>query len=293
MSVYEDLLQDTIDLHCHVDIEFSLTDLRKRQPEWEWLPKAEALGMRGVVLKSHWWPTAHVVPYVKQLYQGPTELWSSVVLNPIAGGAELWAVEAAAAMGARVVYLPTWGSSHDLENPSGTIFRQLGRIFKTFDPAQVRGVTFLEDGKLTPRAHELLELCQSHDLTLATGHVSWQEALAFAEEAHRRKYERLILTHPLARTPLDVLRRAAELGAWVEVCWTNIQPGRRDPAEVVQWIYAIGIEQVCLSTDYFRAPQPSPPELFRYFLGTLFDAGLKQSDVRTVAAINSARALGL
>ena len=102
MTIYDELLEDTIDLHCHVDLEFSETYLRKREPEWEWLPKAEKLGMRGVLLKSHWFPTAAVVPYIKQLYDGPTMLWSSVALNPIAGGPELWAAESAAAMGARV-----------------------------------------------------------------------------------------------------------------------------------------------------------------------------------------------
>ena len=62
--------------------------VRKREPEWEWLPKAEKLGMRGVLLKSHWYPTA-AVPYIRQLYDGSTMLWSSVALNPIAGVAEL------------------------------------------------------------------------------------------------------------------------------------------------------------------------------------------------------------
>jgi hypothetical protein len=86
MTIYDELVQDTIDLHCHVDLEFSQTDLRKREPEWEWLPKAEKMGMRGVLLKSHWFPTAAVVPYIDRLYAGPTTLWSSAVLNPIAGG---------------------------------------------------------------------------------------------------------------------------------------------------------------------------------------------------------------
>ncbi len=97
MSIYEELLADTIDLHCHIDREFAEGAFRKREPEAEWLPKAEALHMRGVVLKSHWWPTAVAVPYIRELYQGPVQLWSSIVLNPIAGGPELWAVESAAA----------------------------------------------------------------------------------------------------------------------------------------------------------------------------------------------------
>jgi hypothetical protein len=61
VSVYDELLHCAIDLHVHVDVELSLSAVRKREPEWLWLPKAEALGMRGVVLKSHWWPTAPAV----------------------------------------------------------------------------------------------------------------------------------------------------------------------------------------------------------------------------------------
>jgi hypothetical protein len=294
VTVYDELLQDTIDLHCHVDLEFSQTDLRKREPEWEWLPKAERVGMRGVLLKSHWWPTTLAVPYIEHLYRGPTALWSSVVLNPVAGGAELWAAESAAAMGARVVFLPTWASCHDLQNTGGIIMQHLTRMYPTFDPSKVTGISFLdEDGKLLPRGQELLEFCQERDLTLATGHVSWQEAMAFARAAHERKFDRLILTHPLVRTPVDALKQAAEWGAWIELCWTNIQPGRLDPSEAVKWIYEVGVGQVFASTDYFRPTQPSPPELFRYMLGTLYDAGLRREDVRAVAATNPARALAL
>jgi hypothetical protein len=294
MTVYDELLQDAIDLHCHVDLEFSKTDLRKREPEWEWLPKAEKMGMRGVLLKSHWFPTAAVVPYIDRLYAGPTTLWSSTVLNPIAGGPELWAAESAAAMGARVIFLPTWGSCHDLDSGGGIILAHLKRMYPTFDPRQIQGARFLdEQGKLTARGHELVELCHTKGLTLATGHVSWQEAMAFTRACHERKYDRLIFTHPMVHTPIDALRQAAEWGAWIELCWTNIQPGRLDPSEAVKRVRAVGVNNVVVSTDYFRPAQPSPPELFRYCLGTLYDAGLNRDEIRTVAAHNPARALGL
>lgn len=294
MTIYDELVHETIDLHVHIDLEFSDTYLRKREPEWEWLPKAEAAGMRGALLKSHWWPTAVALPYIQQLYHGPTTLWSSVVLNPVVGGAELWAAEAAAAMGARVVFLPTWGSCHDVENPGGFIFQHLKRAYSTFDPAQVQGIQFLdENGKLNARGHELLEFCHASDLSLATGHVNWQESMAFIEEAYRRGYERLIFTHPLVHTPLDALRQAAEWGAWIEICWTNIQPGRMDPTKCVQLMRDVGLDHMFASTDYFRPTQPNPPELFRYMLGTLYDAGLTREDVRQVAATNPARALGV
>ena len=51
MSVYDEMIEGAIDVHCHIDFEFSAKE-RKREPEFLWLPKAEASGMRGVVLKS-------------------------------------------------------------------------------------------------------------------------------------------------------------------------------------------------------------------------------------------------
>jgi hypothetical protein len=52
-TVYDRLVRDAVDLHCHIDVEFSQTLFRKAASEWEWLPEAEDAGMRAVVLKSH------------------------------------------------------------------------------------------------------------------------------------------------------------------------------------------------------------------------------------------------
>jgi hypothetical protein len=297
MSIYEDCLADTIDLHCHIDVEFALDGWRKREPEWAWLPKAEALGMRGVLLKSHWWPSAVAAPYIRQLYQGPVEVFSSIVLNPAVGGAELWAAEAAARLGARMVFLPTWGSCHDLREQGMIVRNVLPRAYRTWRADQIDGLTFVDDaGKLTARGRELLHFCREQGLTLGTGHVSWQESLAFVEEAHAAGFGRLVVTHPLSEViamPVEAAQRAAELGAWLEVCWTQIAPGRLDPAAVVDWIRRVGVERVVVSTDYFRSTLPSEPEVFRFLLGTLYDAGLTPAEVRQVAAINPALALGL
>ena len=93
------------------------------------------------------------VHYIKQLYSGPVELWASVALNPVVGGVELWAAEAAAALGARVVFLPTWGSCRDLEE-RGFIHEQIQATYATFDPELIVGTPLLtEAGGLTaPRA---------------------------------------------------------------------------------------------------------------------------------------------
>ncbi|HZU05003.1 MAG TPA: DUF6282 family protein [Chloroflexota bacterium] len=295
MVRYDDFLRGAIDLHCHIDVELSLEAYRKREPEWEWLPHAERLGMRGVVLKSHWWPTTGALPYLRQLYTGPVAVWASAVLNPVAGGPTLWAAEAAAALGARVIFLPTWGARNDLARRGFSA--RIAPLYESFIPEELPGCTFLDAaGAVSASGRALLEFCHRRGLTLATGHVSWQESLAFAEAAQALGFPRLIITHPLSAViemPLEVARRAAALGAWLEVCWNNVAPGRLDPAHVVDWIRAVGVEHVVASTDYFRGANPNPPELFRQFLGTLFDAGLTEREVRQIACENPARALGL
>jgi hypothetical protein len=141
-----------------------------------------------------------------------------------------------------------------------------------------------------------VRFCRDHGLTLATGHVSWQESLAVAKEAAAVGLDRLICSHPLSnsvRAPLDAVRRVTELGAYAEVCWTNIAPGRKDPAEVVAAVREIGLDRVVVATDYFTGAVPQPSDLFRLTLGTLHDAGLTAAEIHRVAAENPARALGL
>jgi hypothetical protein len=103
MTLYDDMMDGAIDIHCHVDFEFSAKE-RKREPEFQWLPKAEALGMRGVVLKSHWWPTVNVVPYINAMSDTKVALWSSLTLNSTAGGPDPCIIEAAAALGAKMIF---------------------------------------------------------------------------------------------------------------------------------------------------------------------------------------------
>jgi hypothetical protein len=123
--------------------------------------------------------------------------------------------------------------------------------------------------------------------------VRWQEALAVIEEAHRAGYRRVVFSHPFERAPLEAIQRAAALGAFAEVVWPNVAPGRSRPADVVAWLRRVGVERCVIASDGFRPSQPAPPELFRYLVGTLHEAGLSPAEVRTAVVTNPASALGL
>ena len=294
MTIYDDFMQGAIDIHCHIDLEFSAKE-RKREPEFQWLPKAESMGMRGVVLKSHWWPTINVVPYILASANTKVALWSSVALNITAGGPNPCVIEACAELGGKMVFLPTWSARNDIERKGFS--HRIKSIYTNSARLENPAYYFLDDrGKLVPRGREIIECCKMYDLTLGMGHVSWQESLAFIEAAHDVSFNKIVINHAqnhIIGAPVDALKRAADLGAFVEVCWNILAPGRMDSPELVQQLRAIGLRQVVASTDYFRPYSPNPAELMRMFLGMLYEGGLNKDEIRLVACTNPARLMGL
>jgi hypothetical protein len=294
MTIYDEMMEGAIDIHCHIDFEFSAKE-RKREPEFQWLPKAEAMGMRGVVLKSHWWPTVNVVPYILASVQTNVAVWSSVALNITAGGPNPCVIEACAELGGKMVFLPTWSARNDVERKGFS--NRIKSYYENHAQLENPNYYFLgETGKLIPRGREIIECCKVHDLTLGMGHVSWQESLAFIEAARDMGFNRIVINHAhshIIAMPLDAMKRAADMGAFVEVCWNALAPGRMDSPELVKQLRAVGLRQVIASTDYFRPYSPNPAELFRMFLGMLHEGGLSKEEVKQVACSNPARLMGL
>ena len=91
----------------------------------------------------------------------------------------------------------------------------------------------------------------------------------------------------------DAMKRAAEMGAFLEACWNALAPGRMDSPELAAQFREVGIGQCIASTDYFRPYSPNPAELFRMYLGMLHEGGLSRGEINQVAARNPARVMGL
>jgi hypothetical protein len=295
MSVYDEMIEGAIDVHCHIDFEFSAKE-RKREPEFLWLPKAEAMGIRGVVLKSHWWPTINVVPYILSTVETRVRLWSSVALNSTAGGPNPCIIESCAELGGKMVFLPTWSARNDVERKGFS--NRLKSYYKSHAQLDNPNYYFLDDkGKLIALGYEIIECCKAHNLTLGMGHVSWQESLAFIEAARDMAYShRIIVNHVqshIIAMPLEAMQRAAGMGAFLETCWNALAPGRMDSPELVQQFRKVGLQQIIVSTDYFRPYSPNPAELFRMFLGMLHEGGLSKDEVKQVACTNPARLMAL
>jgi hypothetical protein len=143
-----------------------------------------AVGFGTVVLKAHEGST------VERAAAAGDGVFGGIVLNSPVGGANPDAVEVAARLGARVVWMPTVSArTHKARasSPELSVHRgfELGRVDVT-----------TEDGTVLPQWFDVLDVVAAHDLLLASGHLSADETVVLFREAKRRGVQRLLVNHP-------------------------------------------------------------------------------------------------
>ncbi|ADB76366.1 DUF6282 family protein [Geodermatophilus obscurus] len=137
-----------------------------------------------------------------------------IVLNSPAGGANPDAVEVAARLGGRVVWMPTVSAPAHVASaaaPELSVHRTLS----------FRQVDVLDDaGALLPAWREVLDVVAAHDLVLASGHLTCAEALVLFRAASAAGVRRMLFNHP--RMPFlgwddDAAPELARLGVVLEL----------------------------------------------------------------------------
>ena len=280
MSHVDRLLEGAIDIHVHFAPD---PRVERRGDAIQVARQARDLGMRGMVLKSHEYPTQPVAYTVSQVVPDIT-LIGGVALDVEVGGLNPMAVECTANMGGRVVWMPTFSAQADRAHKglSGGIYL-LG-----------------QQGKLLPEVYAILELIKAHDMVLATGHISTKECMALVAEARNLGISRVVVTHGTTSafwtgmTPED-MKALAGMGAFVEHCLHVMMPltYRVAPQELVQTIRTIGTENCIISTDFGQDFHPMPAEGMRMGIATLLQAGLDEVELGMLVKDNPSRLLGL
>ncbi len=286
MSVVDELLPGSIDMHCHAYPEFSL-EFPNRFSNKENIRMMRDAGMAGVVLKSHLWPPIATAYTLAREFPGFAVI-GSLTLNTGTGGLAPWAVESAARQGARVVWLPTWSARNDLRR--GGISKQMTAYVPSLGAVrEADGLSLLdENGAVLGVVREILALCKDYELMLCTGHISVEESLAVARLARQEGFSRLAFTHPDSHSigaQREQVLAMAELGAHIEICALGLTPifQRVTPQEFAEIIRAVGAERCFLSTDYFFEWCPPIPELMRLLMNALLHAGVSAGEIRTMS----------
>jgi len=281
MNTTERIVQGSIDMHVHHAPD---AHIRRRVDALQAALQAEEMGMRAIVLKNHDYSTAPLAHIVNQ-YVNNLTAFGSISLDFAVGGLNPSAVETAALLGAKVVWMPTFSSANDRE--------KLGFIGE--------GIRILDEkGKIVPAVQEILDIVKSHDIVLATGHVSATEAFALVDEAKRKGVTKIVATHPLetrigAALSIEEQQRMADKGAFIEHCFLCTLPlsDRLDPMIIVEAVKAVGAERCILTTDLGQDWNPPPAEGMRMMVATLLRCKLSIEEIELMVKVNPARLLGL
>jgi len=251
--------------------------------------QAQQAGMKAIVLKSHSY-TAAVAIIVNQLVPG-IKVIGSISLNYEVGGLNFYAVQNAAGLGAKVVWMPTFSAANSINK-----LRALGL------PLEGEGISLLDEtGKLVPEMERILSIVKDNDMVLATGHISPQETFALLKAAQKAGIEKMVVTHPTDTEfgenhfTMNDLKELAAMGAYIEFTLIGILPNEfcHDPAEIVQTIKTIGPEHCIVSTDLGQPQNPLPVEGMRLFIATLLHHGITQKEVEMMIKSNPAKLLDL
>ena len=273
-------LSGVIDIHVHSDPDsvprsIDAIDLARL---------AKARGMRGLVLKNHYEPTASLAYVVRKEVPG-IAIFGGIDLNRAVGGVNPAAIERMVLVKGgwgKVIWMPTF----DAENQV-----RYSRENRPFVPVS-------QAGQLLPEVREVIGLAAKHGLLLETGHSSAEECLLLVSEAKRQGVQHVVVTHAmLAPVGMNIaqMKQAAQLGAYVEFVYNAlIGPNKEfEFADYAKAIRAVGVEHCILSSDLGQAGNPLHPDGLAAFFAGLKQAGFTPAEIDMMSKTNPARALGM
>jgi Family of unknown function (DUF6282) len=270
-------LEGAIDFHAH-----AAPDSTPRKIDvLELARAAKAAGMRAVVIKNHYEPTASLAYVVRKSVPG-IEVFGGISLDLTVGGVNPAAVEYMTKVEGgygKVVWLPTYDSESQVK---------LSGQARPFAPVT-------RDGRILPEVLAVIALAAQHDLVLETGHSAPQESLLIIAEAKRRGVNHVLVTHAMASPggsmTLDEMREAARLGALLELVHSPLTDEQL--TKEAQAISAIGAASFVLSSDLGQPPNPLHTEGLLAMYRGLMEHGISAAEIDVMSRKNPARLLGL
>ncbi len=285
-----------IDLHVHAGPSVTPRAL----DGGDMLLEAIQAGYAAFVIKDHYFPTMMSAQLVqKHLGNGSCQVFGGIALNNSVGGINLKAVDAACAMGAKLIWMPTVSSLRHKEMHQGH-----GLAF----PAS-KGMTVEEDtiyyldqsGALLPEVEEVLQYLKDRpDVILATGHGSREEVDALVRRAVALGISRILVNHPhyMIGATLEDMVAWSKLGAFIELNATVFVPDSHfctnDIAQCRDIVDAVGVEKIVVDSDYGQKNNGSPVAGLKKFIDLVQKTcDLDEGAVKLITEDNPAWLLGL
>ena len=260
--------------------------------------EASDAGFAAIVTKDHDYSGVMTAALIAKHFPDlTTKVYSGIALNNVVGGLNPYAVEHTAAMGGKIVWLPTLAAENHFrwEKTSGWVHPASTQKIR---PAAA--IPVLEaDRTVRDDVKEILDVVAKAGMTLASGHLHISETWIVFEEAQRRGVERLILTHPedIVGASLNDVRGIAAMGASVEHSLCMFLEGNKfqssKPEDLKGHIEAAGVDRTILCSDLGQMGNISPVEGMRRGAKLCMDLGYSDADIRKMVSTNAARTLGI
>ena len=270
-----------IDLHAH----FGPDSYARQWDAFEVVKLAKERGMRGVVLKNHWTESAGLAWLIRKYGTQGVEVFGSVTLDSPVGGVNPMAVRYMADVEGswgRIVWMPTHDSEHEVNYYKETRTKAI----------------VSRNGKLIPEVFEVLDLIKERNLTLATGHVTPEEALQIIAEANTRGISKIIVTHPLlgpqfTDMSLPQMQEAVKRGGAVEITAGAFVRDDAAKTRAIEVIKALGTQNVFIASDSGLVGTPNHPDALAMAAKALRAAGFNEQDLKRMFKDTPARLVGL
>jgi len=268
------LMRGAVDLHYHVDPGYSNVGHLKA---------AQAAGVRALLLKHHYEPSASLVMLLRSEFPG-LELYGGYVFNRSNGGVNIPGLEYMISIRGepkpgKIVWLPAGDTEKEV---------------KTSNTPNRPFVAVSKNGQLLPEVKEAIAIIAKNNLTLASGHVVPEDALLAFREAKAAGVKQMIATHAAdlaGKMTVEQMQEAAKLGAWIEFDYRNtLEEGRTD------MIRKVGPEH-CFLSEFWTKNQ-APKEYagaagIGAFAAEMKKRGFTDRELEMMFKDNPAKAIGL
>jgi len=288
------ILKNAIDPHVHSGPSIAPRAL----DHLDLVREMSAAGFAAVVTKDHDYAGVATAALISKHHpELRTKIFSGIVLNNVVGGINPYAVEHTAAMGGKIVWMPTLAAENHL---------RWEKTAKWVHPASTQkmrpasAVPVLDANKrVLDAVKEVLDVIARNDMILASGHLHVSETWLVFEEAQRCGVKRLIFTHPedIVDASINDVQGIAAMGAMVEHSLCMFLEGSKfktcSAEDLRRHIEAAGVDHTILCSDLGQVGVFSPLEGFRRGVQLCLELGYADADIHKMVSTNTARVLGL
>lgn len=286
----QEFLEGAYDLHVHTGPDV----MNRKLDDLEMAKRIQKAGMKGYGIKSHYFCTAERAKLVNKVYPD-VNLIGAIVLNNSVGGLNPLAVEMAARDGAKIVWMPTFDATNEQEFFRKGSHKELPFWAKLQMELIEQGktqssISIMEGSKLKKEVYDILDVIKNYNLILATAHLGKAETFAIVKAAADLKVKKIVITHPnfpsIAFTK-EEQKELAELGAYMEHCFTTPYSKKTTWEAVYEEIRYVGPQNVILSTDLGQPAGPYPDEGLGIFADNLLNNGFSKEELKQMMVKNT------